>query len=266
MNKVMCSDPECTEDNRFCELITGEYCNCGYGYLKPYDYVVRRARPDIYGEPTSTRKHLPKVASSPPVKYDISIIKGQKAYADISRLTNSLCDINDERLTDKLYHDLSSNKDVYISYIQAPSKDDAFSRDIIKGVVGQGEWFMILINSAHIHYALYDRATNCFIFWASTHKQLIKAMNATYWRIKAVFNDIRAMNTPCVYGYDDEESCDSYEEEERYAQEEERRCALEEEERRCLEERRYQAVLKQFGSLDIDSMTSLFTGVNNMRM
>ena len=217
MNLLMCSNKSCLIDNRFSPSHTGDYCDCREGYLRPYDHTEHPLEPRIY-YPTSIHKHLPKLAILPPVTYDITIIKGKKAYRDISRLSKQFNDITDKNFIKNINQTLSENKDVYIGYIPAPPTSVSFSNELISRVSGyEDEWFQTVIETTRIHYAMYDKNTHCFLFWAPTHKQLVKALSATRWRVIAFLNDIRGRNAPLIELYaDQQEEADNEEDSEFY--------------------------------------------------
>ena len=184
MNQFMCSDNECTVDNRFTRDLVGEYCSCGNGYLRMYDYTVKRAK----CEPTLTSKYrrINPLKVTPPVDFELSEISGEQAQYDMYRIINNLQTIRDRGLEELSKKHVS----VVTGFIPAPPPTIRGVRmSLLTGK--DSEWLKHLTKQTGIYFVYYDKFTNKFLFWAPNREKIVKAMSAMRWKIIAVINNLR---------------------------------------------------------------------------
>ena len=188
MNQVMCSDQECDVDTSLYTLHDnmGYYCECGNGYLRPYDYA-NRPKPLLTSafnklslkdlEPLPPRD---KIVLPLPETYELSTISAKQAYNDILRFTNNSQSVS------KLIR-VPADSTVKIGFIRAPTPEK-YEKNIIGEIIGK-KWFTTMIEHSGIYCAWYDKKTNNFLFWGPNRETVIKALSATRWKIMAAINN-----------------------------------------------------------------------------
>ena len=184
----MCSDKECDVDTCLFTLHdnNGSYCECGNGYLRPYDYA-NRPKPLLSGFNNLSLKDLEplpprdKIVLPLPETYELSTISAKQAYHDILRFTNNSQSVS------KLMR-VPSDSSVVIGYIRAPTPEK-YEKNIIREIIGTGNWFSAMIEHSNIYYALYDKKSNNFLFWGPNRATVVKALSATRWKIMAAINN-----------------------------------------------------------------------------
>ena len=124
----------------------------------------------------------------PAIKYIINEVEKIPAIHYITSFIHTL----DADFCTRLLHDMNTDKPIFYGFYSAPCRID-----VLKRVIGDnGYFFKRTTRACNVFMIWHERASNRFLFWGPSIRNVVKAMNAIRWRIMKTLGDDNQETTP----------------------------------------------------------------------